>query len=299
MKQIKVATVAYNTVVADPNQPRQYFDATKLASLANSIKRIGIKEPLVVEDMKDGTYKIVDGERRFRAAKIAGLKELPVIIEEKMPESQRLLEQFHIQEQHEGWRPHEKALAIRDIASVMGMSYTELGNILGISKFTLRDYVAFINLAGHREMLRTETPMHMAYPIQQVTAKAVRELLKQENIDMTQAEQKDFQIGIMKRIKSGEITKEHQLAAIKDSLAQNAKKTVQTISKTDKSVAKLFVETNAKTALVYRQLGNLTQNMLRVLYAYEKEASLRGVLEEDITLKNNLKLVVKKINSIV
>ncbi len=69
-------------VVREPDQVRRYFDAQKLANLTESVKQIGIIEPLWVRPLPDGSYKLVAGERRYRAATTAGLTEVPVVVRE-------------------------------------------------------------------------------------------------------------------------------------------------------------------------------------------------------------------------
>lgn len=64
----------------NPHQPRREFDEQALSELADSIREHGIIQPIIVEDAKDGTYYIIAGERRTRAARIAGLTTVPVII---------------------------------------------------------------------------------------------------------------------------------------------------------------------------------------------------------------------------
>ena len=76
-----IKTLSINLIKANENQPRKYFNNDKISKLAESIKEHGIIQPLVV--MKKGeVYIIVAGERRWRAAKFLGLKELPVVIME-------------------------------------------------------------------------------------------------------------------------------------------------------------------------------------------------------------------------
>lgn len=71
------------SIQANPDQPRRYFDATALQELADSIKEHGVLQPIIVTpqiDGADGSYEIVAGERRFRASKLAGLTEIPVVV---------------------------------------------------------------------------------------------------------------------------------------------------------------------------------------------------------------------------
>ena len=73
-------TLPLSDIEPDPNQPRSRFDEAALGELEASIREFGVLQPLLVRPMSDGSYKIVAGERRWRAAKRAGLKEVPVVV---------------------------------------------------------------------------------------------------------------------------------------------------------------------------------------------------------------------------
>ncbi|BAZ36737.1 chromosome partitioning protein, ParB family (plasmid) [Calothrix sp. NIES-4101] len=75
-------TIAREQIKLDPKQPRRYFDQKKLEELAQSIKELGILEPLLVRPLDDGYYELIAGERRFKAAGIAGLEEVPCVVKE-------------------------------------------------------------------------------------------------------------------------------------------------------------------------------------------------------------------------
>ncbi|MGF1939503.1 MAG: ParB/RepB/Spo0J family partition protein [Nostoc sp. ChiQUE02] len=75
-------TVAINLIKLPPSQPRRYFDPKKLEELSRSVKKLGIFAPLLVRPLSGGDYELVAGERRYRAASMAGLTEVPVVIRE-------------------------------------------------------------------------------------------------------------------------------------------------------------------------------------------------------------------------
>ena len=72
--------VSLSSITPNPKQPRTHFDPEALAELVASIKEIGILQPPVVREVGAGRYELIMGERRFRAAKLAGLKTIPIII---------------------------------------------------------------------------------------------------------------------------------------------------------------------------------------------------------------------------
>ncbi|WP_017318920.1 ParB/RepB/Spo0J family partition protein [Mastigocladopsis repens] len=75
-------TIAITQIKLPPSQPRRYFDPQKLEELSRSIKELGILEPLLVRPLSEGHYELVAGERRYKAASMAGLTEVPVVVRE-------------------------------------------------------------------------------------------------------------------------------------------------------------------------------------------------------------------------
>lgn len=136
----KILKIPLESIVADAEQPRKHFDAARLKDLMESIKKHGIMNPVVVERRKDGTFLLIDGERRYRASKEIKLKHIPAIVLDELPPTDRLIKQFHIQEQHEGWTGVEKALAMNKLSKAMGMDMRALGALLGVPSRTLNTY---------------------------------------------------------------------------------------------------------------------------------------------------------------
>lgn len=135
-------TIRLDLIFANPNQPRKYFDPAALEELAASIRERGVLEPIVVRP-KDGRYEIVAGERRFRACKLAGLEEIPVVLRELSDEeamAEALLENF----QREDLTTLEKARAIQGLLEFM--SAEQIARNLGCSVTTLRRHLELLDL---------------------------------------------------------------------------------------------------------------------------------------------------------
>lgn len=133
-----------NEIEPNRNQARQNFDKDALQELADSIKEYGLIQPIVVTK-KDGYYSIVAGERRWRASKIAGLKEIPVIIredDEKTNSEISLIENM----QREDLNPIEKAKGIQTLIENYGMSRDEISKKLGKGKSTISNWLRVLNL---------------------------------------------------------------------------------------------------------------------------------------------------------
>lgn len=135
-------TLPIDRLQANPDQPRKEFDPQALEELAQSIARYGILQPIVVKSSprKGGApYEIVAGERRFRAAKLAGLSEVPVVLRQGRSEETALLSVVE-NVQREDLNPLEEALAYQSIMKQQMMTQQELADALGKS----RPYVANI-----------------------------------------------------------------------------------------------------------------------------------------------------------
>ncbi len=85
-----VLMVSVDAVSANPRQPRKTFNAERMEELAGSIRKNGIKQPIRVTLISPGQYELASGERRWRAAKMAGLKEVPTILDDKLDDREKL-----------------------------------------------------------------------------------------------------------------------------------------------------------------------------------------------------------------
>jgi ParB/RepB/Spo0J family partition protein len=129
----EVHRLSIDRVSSNPSQPRQHFDEGALQDLAASIREHGILQPVLVRPRGDGTYQIVAGERRWRAARLAGLMEVPAIIEQIDDES--ALEIAIIENlQREDISPLEEADMFERMTSQHGYSLRKLAQKLGKDK---------------------------------------------------------------------------------------------------------------------------------------------------------------------
>ena len=126
------------------NQPRMNFDDEKIEELANSIKEYGVIQPIIVTK-QNNYYQIVAGERRWRAAKKAGISEIPAIIRNYTEQTNKevaLIENI----QREDLNPIEKATALKEIIEKYGMKQHELAAKLGISRSGIANTMRILNL---------------------------------------------------------------------------------------------------------------------------------------------------------
>jgi len=139
VKALKITEVEPNR-----EQPRKKFDNEALEELSESIKQYGVLQPIIVTK-KDDYYQIVAGERRWRASKKAGLKEIPAIIREYDERTNReiaLIENI----QREDLNPIEKAIGIKQLMDSYGLTQQKVADILGKSRSGIANTVRILNL---------------------------------------------------------------------------------------------------------------------------------------------------------
>lgn len=140
----KVQKIKIIEIEPNKEQPRRTFKNESIEELAESIKRYGIIQPIIVTK-KDNYYEIVAGERRWRASKKAGLTEIPCIVrddEERKNKEIALIENI----QREDLNPIEKAQSFRKLMDEYGMTQQQLSETMGISRSALANTVRLLNL---------------------------------------------------------------------------------------------------------------------------------------------------------
>jgi ParB family chromosome partitioning protein len=137
--------ISINKIKSDEEQPRKLFDSEKIAELAESIKTHGIIQPLILRKYMDDQYIIVAGERRWRAAKMAGLKEIPAVI---MELSDRDILEISLIEniQRQDLNPIEEALAYRKLLNDFKITQEELSKRIGKSRVAIANTMRLTNL---------------------------------------------------------------------------------------------------------------------------------------------------------
>jgi ParB family chromosome partitioning protein len=147
--------VAIRDIAPNPDQPRRDFDATSLNELAASIERDGVIQPLIVREVGPNAWQIIAGERRWRAAQLAGLSHLPVIV--RTADDQKVLELALIENiQREDLNPIELALAFHRMALELGLSHEQIGQRTGKERTTITNTVRLLQLADGVRLLVSE-----------------------------------------------------------------------------------------------------------------------------------------------
>lgn len=142
-KDVKIIKITQ--IEPNKTQPRSDFDEEKLNSLADSILEYGVLQPIVVKLNSNGFYTIIAGERRWRAARIAKLKEIPAIVknfDEKSEKEVALIENL----QRENLNAVEEALGIKELMDVYGLTQEDVSKKIGKSRSAVANSVRLLNL---------------------------------------------------------------------------------------------------------------------------------------------------------
>ena len=137
--------LAPDLIRPNPRQPRRVFDADALLALSESIKARGILQPLVVRPVPGGTFELVAGERRLRAARLAGLDEVPAVVRET-EEAEQLELALVENVARENLSPVEEARACATLVDDLGLSKEELGRRIGRSRVAVSNLVRLLDL---------------------------------------------------------------------------------------------------------------------------------------------------------
>ena len=167
----KIVTLNINEIEPNRNQPRKDFDEEALNSLAESISQHGLIQPIVVRPTIGGGYTIIAGERRWRACRMAGLTEIPVVI--KDTDEQNLMEMALVENlQREDLNPVEEALGYKSLIDGFGLTQEEVATKMAKSRSAVANALRLLNLKEEElEALRSG----------KITSGHARALLSAEN----------------------------------------------------------------------------------------------------------------------
>ena len=157
-----ISEIAINKIKANPNQPRREFDPEALQELADSIKEIGIIQPITLRQMEDGTYQIIAGERRFRASQLAGLTALPAYI--RTADDENVMEMALIENiQREDLNAMEIALAYQHLLDEYDLTQERLSERVGKKRTTIANYLRLLKLPAQIQMALKNHELDMGH----------------------------------------------------------------------------------------------------------------------------------------
>ena len=143
--------IEISLIEPNPNQPRREFDQDALQELANSIKEVGIIQPITLRQLTSGKYQIIAGERRWRASQLAGLKSIPAYI--RTVEDEGVMEMALVENiQREDLNAIEVALAYQHLAETTGMTQEKISKRVGKSRAAVTNFMRLLKLPAQVQM---------------------------------------------------------------------------------------------------------------------------------------------------
>lgn len=151
---VSTDTLAVNDIIPNKEQPRKTFDEAALQELADSIKQHGVLQPLLVRPLTTGGYQLVAGERRWRASRLAELKEVPVIIKE-LSDTEAMEIAIIENLQREDLNPIEEAEGLQALIDKCGFTQEEVATSVGKSRPAITNALRLLRLPGEvRQMTK-------------------------------------------------------------------------------------------------------------------------------------------------
>lgn len=154
--------VDIDKISVNPNQPRREFDQEGLQELADSIREIGIVQPITLRDNGDGTYLIIAGERRYRAAGMAGLRTIPAYI--RTADDERIMEMALIENiQREDLNSMEISLAYQHLLEQYNLTQEDLSKRVGKKRTTVANYLRLLKLPAQVQVALQNKEIDMGH----------------------------------------------------------------------------------------------------------------------------------------
>lgn len=154
--------IAIEHIEANPNQPRREFDDEALRDLANSIKEIGIIQPITLRQVDENRFQIIAGERRWRASQMVGLKAIPAYI--RTINDENVMEMALVENiQREDLNAIEIALAYEQLLSTDGMTHEKVSERVGKSRTNISNYLRLLRLPAQVQMALQKKEVDMGH----------------------------------------------------------------------------------------------------------------------------------------
>ena len=189
----QVKSLPIDQLIPNRNQPRTHFDDSSLRELSDSIRTSGVLQPVLVRKASDQKYELVAGERRWRAARVAGLKHVPALVRE-LNDAEALELALVENLQREDLNPMERAAAYRRYLDAFGGSADDLAGRLGESRASVANYLRLLKLsdevralvdAGELSMGHARALLSVSDPQRQIAA---ARLAVRRNLSVRQVE---------------------------------------------------------------------------------------------------------------
>ncbi|MDR3133305.1 MAG: ParB/RepB/Spo0J family partition protein [Prevotellaceae bacterium] len=203
-----VSDIAMEAIEPNPHQPRKHFDEEALQELAESIKNLGIIQPVTVRELKSGKFQIISGERRYRAARMAGLETIPVFVRSGGDEEKSVLVCALVENiQREDLNALEIAVTYQRLMEEGGLTQEALSERIGKKRSTVANYLRLLQQPAEVQAAVRESYITMGHaraiaglPEGKDQIKALRKTLD-EGLSVRQVEELVKKIAQPKEIK--------------------------------------------------------------------------------------------------
>lgn len=210
-------TIRLSDIEPNKSQPRKTFDNESLRQLADSIREHGVIQPLIVQSLSNGNYKIIAGERRWRAAKMAGLTDIPAVIRDDLTDEQAMQIAMIENLQRENLNPIEEALGYKELLDNYDMTQEKLAAALGKARSSIANSLGLLTMpkavqellkkgsltAGHSKALKKISDEALMIELAHRAAKeelSVRQIEEIAKREKKQAEEQSSKKEIKQRV---------------------------------------------------------------------------------------------------
>jgi ParB family transcriptional regulator, chromosome partitioning protein len=260
-QKVSTQRVSLDLIETNPNQPRKDFDETALSELAASIKLHNIIQPITVSPSKAGKYLLIAGERRYRAAKIAGLKDIPVYIRETS--SDQVLELALLENlQRENLNAIEIALSYKRLMDDLDYTQEKVAERMGKERSTVTNYIRLLKLPPDIQIAVRNAVISMGH---------ARALI---NVDVV-----DKQLFIFSEIKNKQLSVRQTEDLVRRMYTGGA--TAKTIVKSDLPPAFKKIEDNLASSFATKvKLAHSKKGNGSITFEYFSLDELNGLLDK-------------------
>ncbi|MBO7249057.1 MAG: ParB/RepB/Spo0J family partition protein [Bacteroidales bacterium] len=192
---VSISEIALDDITTNPYQPRTVFEEEALQALSDSIRQLGLIQPITVREIENGKYQIISGERRFRAAKMAGLSRIPAYI--RKADDQGMLEMAIVENiQRENLDAIEVALSFQRLIEECELTQEAMADRVGKKRATVTNYLRLLKLPAQVQIALREGKISMGHAkcILSIEDTNIQlqlcELIIKNDLSVRQAEQK-------------------------------------------------------------------------------------------------------------
>lgn len=192
---VSISEISIDDISTNPYQPRTVFEEEALQALSDSIKQLGLIQPITVRSTEDGKYQIISGERRYRAAKMAGLSHIPAYI--RKADDQGMLEMAIVENiQRENLDAIEVALSFQRLIEECDLTQEAMADRVGKKRATVTNYLRLLKLPAQVQIALREGKISMGHAKCILSLEEVEkqiqlcDLIIRNDLSVRQAEQK-------------------------------------------------------------------------------------------------------------